>query len=87
VAVLWFAAHGVSGVAWALSLWAQVSNDKTLYPIIKKAFAYEQTLFDKEVKTWKDARNDALTCHWCYGALGIAMALNEMHHVLKDSHL
>lgn len=77
-------AHGVSGVAWALSLWAQISGDKTVLPLVRKAFAYEQTLFDPDLGTWRDARGEALSCHWCYGAPGIAMALNEMRHVIGD---
>lgn len=77
--------HGVSGIAWALSEWADVNNDTEARLLASQAFAYEQTLFDKALNTWIDARQDNHMCHWCHGAVGIGLAADKMRSTLGNA--
>ncbi len=77
--------HGVTGIAWALAEWAQYTKEEKWTGLAQQAFAYEQSFFDEKQQTWVDARGGAPTCHWCYGAPGIGLALLKMPDVLgKD---
>ena len=76
--------HGVTGIAWALSEWAEFSNDGEARILASQAFSYEQTLFDKDHGTWVDARHNNHMCHWCHGAVGIGLAVNKMRSTLGN---
>ena len=77
--------HGVTGIAWALSEWAEVSNDAEAKLLARQAFAYEQTLFDRERGTWVDARHNNHVCQWCHGAVGIGLAVDKMRPTLGNT--
>ena len=77
--------HGVTGVAWALSEWADVNNDNVARLLARQAFAHEQTFFDKERGTWVDARHNNHVCQWCHGAVGIGLAVGKMRPTLGDT--
>jgi type 2 lantibiotic biosynthesis protein LanM len=76
--------HGVTGIAWALSEWADFSNDAEARLLASQAFAYEQTLFDKNHGTWIDTRHNTPVYHWCHGAVGIALAADKMRTTLGN---
>ena len=77
--------HGVTGIAWALSEWADVSNDSEARLLASQALSYEQTLFDKELGTWVDARQNNHVCQWCHGAVGIGLAVGKMRSTLGNA--
>lgn len=70
-------AHGVSGVAWALHKLAEATQDRLFMQASRKAFAFEDNLFDKNEKSWTDLRGieGFKTAHaWCHGSAGIGLA-------------
>lgn len=80
-------AHGVSGIAWAIAEWAavaEVDNQLRWHDLVRRAFAFEQSLFDERLGTWIDARRGQPTCFWCYGAPGIGLAINQLRRVLGN---
>jgi type 2 lantibiotic biosynthesis protein LanM len=79
-------AHGVSGIAWALCEWNRHDQREEWQSLVRGAYAFEQSLFEPELGTWKDVRigTGAPTCFWCYGAPGIGLAVNGMRDVLGD---
>jgi len=80
-------AHGVSGIGWSLSEWADHTKQDKWLSLARDAFKYEQSLFDTSLGAWKDARNGATTCAWCYGAAGIGLAVNKAKNVFHcDMH-
>jgi lantibiotic modifying enzyme len=77
--------HGVTGIAWALSEWAEIGHDADARLLATEAYAYERTLFDKAHGTWVDARHNKYMCHWCHGAVGIGLAANRMRSTLGNT--
>ncbi|MDE1902126.1 MAG: type 2 lantipeptide synthetase LanM family protein, partial [Alphaproteobacteria bacterium] len=75
--------HGVSGIAWALSEWAACSGESKWAALAQQAFLYEESLYDKEAKAWKDVRNGSHSCFWCYGAAGIGLVASEATNALS----
>ena len=76
--------HGVTGIAWVLSEWADFTQDKEWAQLARDAFAYEQSLFDQHMATWRDVRNGEPSCFWCYGAAGIGLAAHKMRKTLGN---
>lgn len=75
-------AHGVSGIAWALSALARHTGESKWNTLARRAFAYEQALYDEKSGQWHDARGGSPTCFWCYGASGIGVAAHHMGRTL-----
>lgn len=75
--------HGVSGIAWALSLWAAHTKEKKWKNLAQQAFAYEQSFYDKKTGLWIDARSGQPICLWCYGANGIGVAALNMTNTIN----
>ncbi|SDN02394.1 type 2 lanthipeptide synthetase LanM family protein [Allokutzneria albata] len=91
-------AHGVSGVAAALAVAADVLGDARCDDAMRAALAYEAHLFDTEAGDWKDVRRDIATdlvvspgdddpdrsVAWCHGAPGIGIARHIILDVVDD---
>jgi len=79
-------AHGATGIGRALCEWNRQDPREEWRSLVHEAYAFEQSLFDPEVGTWKDVRRGtgAPTCFWCYGAPGIGLAVDGMRDILGD---
>jgi lantibiotic modifying enzyme len=77
-------AHGVSGIAWALTEWYEHTGHSKWKALAAQASEFEDSLFDERQRAWIVARRGALTCYWCYGAPGIGLAVDRMRSVLGD---
>lgn len=72
-------AHGVSGIAWALFLLEEVSQEADWNALAMEALRYEKAWFSVANATWADLRGDPnadgwpgnMTA-WCHGGIGIA---------------
>jgi type 2 lantibiotic biosynthesis protein LanM len=71
-------AHGVTGIAWALTLLARATGNARYEELAQQAFAFEDALFDEEEENWRDLRTlegGAKTATaWCHGSVGIGLA-------------
>jgi lantibiotic modifying enzyme len=74
--------HGASGIATALLEAAQASGETVFRDVAYRAFEYERSLYDPEVRNWPDLRGhpssspgeQSFSTFWCHGAPGIALA-------------
>lgn len=72
-------AHGTSGIAWALFLWAELSQEDDWAALAEEALRYEKAWFALDSATWADLRGErhgqdwpgSMTA-WCHGGIGIA---------------
>ncbi|MGW1428475.1 type 2 lanthipeptide synthetase LanM family protein [Streptomyces sp. NPDC002431] len=76
--------HGASGIAYALARLDRVAPRPEYREAVRRALAYERTVFDPELRTWRDLRPANLGGRtvmnaWCHGAPGIAMARTALH--------
>lgn len=72
-------AHGVTGIGWALARLAEVTADPAHTETAPAAFAYEETLYDKEKGGWRDLREEGhVGAAWCHGAGGIGVAAVDL---------
>jgi type 2 lantibiotic biosynthesis protein LanM len=83
-------AHGVAGIAWALSELATATGDERFRTAAMDGLAYERGLFDSGEGNWPDLRRQAHSGEatpafgvaWCHGAPGIGLArLRTLAHV------
>lgn len=81
-------AHGASGVGWALAKLAQASGETRFAEMSAAALAFEDSLFDAQEQNWLDLRGlggDKAAAAWCHGAVGIGLALTDLHPGLADA--
>jgi lantibiotic modifying enzyme len=74
-------AHGAAGMAWALARYFARSGDEAALCSIRLGLAFEDRCFRTDVGNWVDLRHqdaDHFECGWCYGAPGMAVALEEI---------
>jgi type 2 lantibiotic biosynthesis protein LanM len=74
-------AHGVSGIALALSRLNEITDDGRYLDAATEALTYESALFSPAEGNWPDLRNASEkqgnhyeACGWCHGATGIGLA-------------
>ncbi|MFE4332726.1 type 2 lanthipeptide synthetase LanM family protein [Streptomyces sp. NPDC056831] len=78
--------HGASGVAYALARLNQVAARPEYAQAVHHALRYESTVYDPDLRTWRDLRPANLGGRtvmnaWCHGAPGIAMARTEFQRM------
>jgi type 2 lantibiotic biosynthesis protein LanM len=78
-------AHGVMGIAWALTEWSNRSDCSSSLAVARKALAYQQSLFDEELRTWRDPRGGRIVSSWCFGAAGIGLAADRMSSAIEPA--
>lgn len=71
-------AHGNSGLLLAYGYLAEITQDGRYHSRIYELLAYENSLYDEQIKNWKDLRHPGgiRTNHnaWCHGAAGILLS-------------
>lgn len=70
-------AHGVTGIGWALTKLARVTESSLHAGCAEAAFAFEDTLYDPTYDNWRDLRmlaGNPTAAAWCHGAVGIGLA-------------
>jgi type 2 lantibiotic biosynthesis protein LanM len=75
--------HGASGIAYAFARLHQAAPRPEYVEAVRHALRYEATVYDAELRTWRDLRPANLGGRtvmnaWCHGAPGIAMARAEL---------
>jgi type 2 lantibiotic biosynthesis protein LanM len=83
-------AHGVTGVAWAMSRLAAASGLSRFAETSVAAMAFEERLYDARSKNWSDLRmlgGPTAPAAWCHGAVGIGLALADLHPELDTPQL
>jgi lantibiotic modifying enzyme len=83
-------AHGASGIGWALRKLHQASGEQRFAELSQAAFAFEAALFDEQEQNWLDLRlieGVRTAAAWCHGAVGIGLALTDLHPALDDEHV
>jgi type 2 lantibiotic biosynthesis protein LanM len=79
--------HGAAGMAAALARLAQASADQRCAAAVRRAVAYERSVFDGERGNWPDFRTsnvpDAFMLSWCHGAPGILLS----RHAIRQAGL
>ncbi|WP_229865943.1 type 2 lanthipeptide synthetase LanM family protein [Streptomyces spinoverrucosus] len=78
--------HGASGIAYAFARLHQVAPRPEYVAAVRHALRYEATVYDPELRTWRDLRPANLGGRtvmnaWCHGAPGIAMARAEFERM------
>lgn len=80
-------AHGVTGIAWALSRLAVASGHARFEAVAMQADAFEERLYQPEAGNWLDLRmleGAQAPAAWCHGAVGIGLALADRQPGLDD---
>lgn len=78
-------AHGYSGYALALASVYRFTKNSAYKRKIRELIHLEDQLFDPLHKNWIDQRtNQSEMNYWCYGALGIVFARQQLSVYLKD---
>lgn len=82
-------AHGVSGIAYALTRAYRRLHGESLESLIRAAERFIHSCFNSENNTWsEDAGGTATTMEvWCHGAPGISLFYDEVSQVFKDDVL
>jgi type 2 lantibiotic biosynthesis protein LanM len=92
-------AHGVAGIAWALSALAAATGEERFRVLALRGLEYEQSLFVEEAENWKDLRHleilhqarnigdDTFLWAWCHGAPGIGLGRLGMLRYTDDAAL
>ncbi|WP_405414246.1 type 2 lanthipeptide synthetase LanM family protein [Streptomyces rubiginosohelvolus] len=78
--------HGASGIAYAFARLDRAAPRAEYQEAVRHALTYERTVFDPELRTWRDLRPANLGGRtvmnaWCHGAPGIAMARNAFQEL------
>jgi class II lanthipeptide synthase len=67
--------HGAAGMGLALFELYAATGRSDFLETARNAFAYEDSLFNREQGNWPDLRDDSgFACLWCHGAPGILLA-------------
>lgn len=68
--------HGAAGIAYALLLLYETTQNSVFREAACEAIAYEHSVFSPAVQNWPDFRSEktAFGASWCHGAPGIALA-------------
>lgn len=83
-------AHGVTGIAWALSKLSRSTGTERFEETAAAARAFEERLYDPSAGNWSDLRmlHGADTpAAWCHGAVGIGLAAIDLDPMLDDSQV
>lgn len=80
-------AHGVAGIAWALTRLAQSGAGDAIHrarwsALADAAFAFQDSLYDETLGNWLDVRQMSReeTFHtWCNGSVGIGLAACDLY--------
>lgn len=83
-------AHGVTGIAWALSKLAHATGIARFDELSAEAMAFEAQLYDPDARNWRDLRmlrGASAPAAWCHGAVGIGLTLAERLPSKEDSRL
>jgi lantibiotic modifying enzyme len=84
--------HGASGIGWSLARLGASENgsatDRQRWSsLARRAFTFEQTLYDAGIGGWRDLRVDdasASSDAWCHGSVGIGLAAADIHARTND---
>lgn len=70
--------HGTAGIAAALAQLCQVSGEERFTTGVRRALAYERSVFDAKQGNWPDFRSNSepidFMISWCHGAPGILLS-------------
>jgi type 2 lantibiotic biosynthesis protein LanM len=68
-------AHGVAGIAYALTALAERTGREEFLAAARESLAYERLHYDPEHKNWRDLRGvgESFMTAWCHGAPGVAL--------------
>lgn len=86
-------AHGVTGIAWALSKLACVTGESRYRTLARQAQGFEHALFDADLQGWLDLRQNPeevppearCAVAWCHGAVGIALACLDLDPQMQET--
>ncbi len=81
-------AHGVTGIAWALTRLARATGSGQYEQLAQKAFAFEDALFDEQEQNWRDLRklqSGGTAAAWCHGSVGIGLARLDLDPTLAHA--
>ncbi len=69
------AAHGVTGIGWALFQLARATSVPRYRETAQAAFAFEAGLYDEQERNWRDLRQvgPPTAAAWCHGSVGIGL--------------
>ncbi|MFI7708213.1 type 2 lanthipeptide synthetase LanM family protein [Nonomuraea sp. NPDC049480] len=71
--------HGATGIGWALARLAAATGDEKAGAVAEAAFAFEETLYDPDQRSWRDLRDTGVTAAlWCHGAGGIGIVAADL---------
>lgn len=78
--------HGASGIAYAFARLNDVMPRPSYARAVRHALHYERTVYDTDLRTWRDLRPANLGGRtvmnaWCHGAPGIAVARAEFRRL------
>lgn len=92
-------AHGAGGIAWALlEAWAAIGAERYRAAALS-GIAYERSLYEPEVRNWRDLRDPEVVrapnrdglgmflTAWCHGASGIGLARSLCRQYWHDTEL
>lgn len=81
--------HGASGVATALARLDVRAGTREYRDVVGGALRFERTLYDEELRNWRDMRvdtpDDNNMVAWCHGASGVALARAELLAYAEDA--
>ncbi|GHE10430.1 type 2 lanthipeptide synthetase LanM family protein [Streptomyces alanosinicus] len=89
-------AHGATGIGWALARLAlgeagSAAERRGWDDLARRAFAYQESLYQPEAGNWLDARIGAeedFFTSWCHGSAGIGVGMLDLHRRAGDpAHL
>ncbi|WP_369386454.1 type 2 lanthipeptide synthetase LanM family protein [Streptomyces sp. CG1] len=89
-------AHGATGIGWALARLAlgeagSAAERRGWDDLARRAFAYQESLYQPEAANWLDARIGAeedFFTSWCHGSAGIGVGMLDLHQRAGDpAHL
>lgn len=80
-------AHGVAGIAYALSRLGDLTDEPRYGRVARESVAFEDELYDHDRHNWRDVRaeTDAFTSSWCHGRAGIGLARLGLARHTSDS--
>lgn len=81
-------AHGVTGIAWALTQLARATGEQGYRDMAAAALAFEEALYDDSERNWLDLRmlpGARTAAAWCHGAVGIGLAHLDLDPSLQDA--
>jgi type 2 lantibiotic biosynthesis protein LanM len=74
--------HGATGYGWALARLALVTGEPEADDVASAAFAWEEHLYDRQRRGWRDARAGGgevvIASAWCHGAVGVGVAAADL---------